>query len=313
MRPHPTQDLLSLYSLQPLAATVARTDPVTGEKRKIRKTYKGKIQQFGLAGRNQEVKHPEGKPGGLVEMMHWPEEEWHSQKVAGKEIENGLGETTWAKLERAMKLSRGPLPGFDAGVLGLDNPAAVLQEMKKSSQQSSSVNNTRLAPNTTTNTTTTTTVNQPTAAAAAKTTNPARPTTTTTNNNTSLPLPPPSTSTTEAARPKRTGKKRRYDEHSFEGYGEGFIDDELGVTTTSDRDEQRQQRRNSTTNSTSVSVSGGGGANKKRKKNTTTTTTTTTATDPYKNSGSSGGGGGGALERGSYGVGMVGIGSGVGA
>lgn len=237
MRPHPTQDLLSLYSQKPLAATVARTDPVTGEKRKIRKTYKGKIQQFGLAGRNQEVKHPEGKPGGLVEMMHWPDEEWQNQKVAGKELEKGLGEATLSKLERAMKMSRGPLPGFDASVLGLDNPAPISQDSKKPSQPP--VNNIRQQTPNTTNTT-----NQ----SAAKTTNTPRPTT---NN-----PPPTSSATGEAARPKRTGKKRRYDEHSFEGYGEGFVDDEIGYSTS-----DREERRNSSTTSTGV----GSGAKKRKK------------------------------------------------
>lgn len=245
MRPHPTQDLLSLYSLQPLAATVARTDPVTGEKRKIRKTYKGKIQSFGLAGRNQEVKHPEGKPGGLVEMMHWPDEEWQNQKVAGKEIEKGLGDTTLSKLERAMKLGRGPLPGFDANVLGLDIPAPISQDQKKQSNYPPTNNNTRQQP-TTTNPTQTT-----------KTSNPPRPSNTNTNPNTNP--PPPTAATGEAARPKRTGKKRRYDEHSFEGYGEGFVDDEIGYSTS-----DREERRNSGTN-TNTSISTGTGTKKRKK------------------------------------------------
>jgi hypothetical protein len=124
-RPRATDDLLATYGLGPLAATVARTDPVTGEKRKIRKTYKGKIQAFGLAGRNQEVKHPEGAPGGLMEMVLRPQDDWYAAKVhGGHELARGLGDAALAKLERALTFERGPLPGFDAGALALD-PATV--------------------------------------------------------------------------------------------------------------------------------------------------------------------------------------------
>lgn len=201
---------------------------MTGEKRKIRKTYKGKIQAFGLAGRNQEVKHPEGQPGGLVEMMQWPEEEWRNQKVVGKEVEKGLDEVYLAKLERAMKMQPGPLPGFDAGVLGLDGPTTTASsgmpasntlESRKTSPVAvvtaagnhDGVSNSKLPVgtkagvhhgngglvNTTANT------------GSAATTGVAAP-------------PGPS----EPMRPRRAGKKRRYDDRSFEGYEEGFIDDD---------------------------------------------------------------------------------------
>ena len=33
----------------------------------------------------------------------------------------------------------------------------------------------------------------------------------------------------EVVRPKRSGKKRTYEEHSFEGYGEGYVDDDLDI------------------------------------------------------------------------------------
>ncbi|KAI9811909.1 MAG: hypothetical protein M1826_003017 [Phylliscum demangeonii] len=285
LRPHPTQDLLTLYGLQPLAASVARTDPVTGEKRKMRKTYKGKIIAFGLAGRNQEVRHADGQPGGLVEMMRWPDEEWCAQKVAGKEVQKGLSDRSLAQLEQAMRMAKGPMPAFDPAVLGLE---ALGAETITGMVTSSAVPETAAA------------------AAAAADTRPA--------------TKPPLTVDTAAAgsdlaRPRRSGKKRRYDEHSFEGYGEGFVDDhddEDGdsvdlVRTGAERDEPR-------------AGSGSGSAAKKRKR----------AHDPYRGggggAGGGGGGGGGAgggavgvagspglMERGSYGVGMVGIGSSVGA
>ena len=37
------------------------------------------------------------------------------------------------------------------------------------------------------------------------------------------------TANAEAIRPKRSSKKRRYDDQSFEGYGEGFVDDEIDM------------------------------------------------------------------------------------
>ncbi|KAL9033478.1 MAG: hypothetical protein Q9214_007498, partial [Letrouitia sp. 1 TL-2023] len=53
---------MSLFNLQSLASSVARTDPVTGEKiNKMRKSYEGKVKALGLAGRNRAVKHQSGK------------------------------------------------------------------------------------------------------------------------------------------------------------------------------------------------------------------------------------------------------------
>ena len=198
-RPHPSQNLLSIYSLQPLAASVARNDPVTGEKRKLRKSYKGKIQGFDLAGRNESVKHPEGQPGSLLEMLDWPEEEWQNQKVAGREIEKGFGDAMLAKLGKALKMEPGPLPDFDESILGLDlepPPAPVgVPSVKRPLQQAT--NNFR----------------QPNTAAH-------------TNGATPRPVESPSA---DPARPKRAGKKRRYDERSFEGYGEGYVDDDVDM------------------------------------------------------------------------------------
>ncbi|KAI9841807.1 MAG: hypothetical protein M1838_003416, partial [Thelocarpon superellum] len=207
--PHPTQDLMSLYKLQDLAASVARHDPLTGEKRAIRKTYKGKIKSFGLAGRDKEVKHPEGQPGGLLEMAFWPAEEWYAQKVSGKNLDQGVGEDTLARLERAMAMEAGPLPGFDASILGLDAPAAtpgVAELMKPPQQGTTDPRPSGPQPNGT------------------------------------APRASLESGAGDPARPRRVSKKRRYDEPSFEGYGEGFVDDDadLGAGySTSDREDKR--------------------------------------------------------------------------
>lgn len=49
----------------------------------------------------------------------------------------------------------------------------------------------------------------------------------------------------EMARPKRAIKKRGYDEASFEGYGEGFVDDEMGDGgySTGDGEDGRKRRK----------------------------------------------------------------------
>ena len=123
-----THNLLSLFGLQPLAATVARTDPVTGEKiNKMRKSYEGQLKTLGLAGRNRSVKHEEGKMMGLREMTLWPDEEWQNQKVGGNDVHKGLSSETLAKLDKAMQMQPGPLPNNNEWehLLGNDLPKPV--------------------------------------------------------------------------------------------------------------------------------------------------------------------------------------------
>ena len=51
--------------------------------------------------------------------------------------------------------------------------------------------------------------------------------------------------TMDAIRPKRAGKKRRYDDESFEGYGEGYDDDDGDSSDNSRRGSisSRQKRQ----------------------------------------------------------------------
>lgn len=220
-RPHPTQNLLSLFGLDPLAATVARTDPVTGEKiNKMRKSYEGKIKSFNLAGRNKAVKHVEGKPGGLMELVQWPDEEWHNQKVLGKEVEKGLGEGMFAKLERAMKMEPGPVPNNEAweDILGHEKAKPIPPPAELATKKPLQYTTQNAKPNSQSNL-----------------------------GNTNA------TPSAEILRPKRSGRKRRYDEHSFEGYGEGYVDDDgdLGIGGYSSGDGEGSKR--------------GGSSKKKRK------------------------------------------------
>ncbi|KAL8910851.1 MAG: hypothetical protein Q9171_003889 [Xanthocarpia ochracea] len=252
--PHLQQDLLTIFGLDSLVATVARTDPNTGEKiNKMRKSYEGKVKGFGLAGRNRAVKHDHEKnPVGLLQIAQWPAEEWHSQNVHGKDVRNGLSEAMMQKLGQAMQMQPGPVPNTAEhdweDLLGNEKtkPLATIDERVKKP------------------------VRPDVGLKVNGQANGVRP------QAGKLPI-------AEANRPKRTGKKRRYDDHSFEGYGEGFLDDDgdvLGDLGGNSSDDGSRK----------------GGAAKKRKKDYAS------ATPPAMGD-----------RRGSYGIGMLGVGTGIGA
>ena len=162
----------------------------------MRRSYEGQVKSFGLAGRNKATKHEDNHPGGLVELIAWPEEEWHVQKVVGKEIEKGLPANIQAKLEKALKLEPGPVPRNDEweSILGLE----------KLKQTGPGID--------------------------LKSKDPSQPTKKVNGNANGMGLVINASTGAEAIRPKRSGRKRRYDEHSFEGYGEGYVDDDGAVS-----------------------------------------------------------------------------------
>ena len=211
-----------------------------------------------------------GKDIGLVEMIKWPDDEWQNQKVVGKEVTNGLPAAIMAKLERAMKMEPGPVPNNDfwEDALGHEKAkplSAVADPIKKA------------AP--------------PVAASTVK----AKVQT----NGTSVPAGTQATSGT--VRPKRSGMKRSYDEHSFEGYGEGYVDDDVDPYGSDGYSSSKGSRKSL--------------SKKKRKKvldiAEAQTPTTTNQIDWQEYGATSPPAVG---ERsGSYGVGMVGIGTGIGA
>ncbi|KAH8697452.1 Rox3 mediator complex subunit-domain-containing protein [Talaromyces proteolyticus] len=188
--PDPSLDLISLYGLGPIGRSVMRVDPITGEKiNRLRKSYEGKLKGLGLSGRNKAVKN-EGQSGGLRHLMMWPEEEWQNQKVYGKEIRVADVDSTLHKLQtRAMKMEPGPVPNTEywEDVLGHEKQPK----------------NPNVDPG----------------KRSVSTPNTMRPTVQVNG----APIPP--AAEPERARPTR-GKKRHYDDNSFVGYGEGFVDDE---------------------------------------------------------------------------------------
>ncbi|GES60909.1 rox3 family protein [Aspergillus terreus] len=188
--PDPALDLVSLYGLGAVAKSVARMDPVTGEKiNRLRKSYEGKLKGLGLAGRNKPVKNDPNKSGGLRHMTMWPEEEWQNQKVYGKDIKVADIDSTLYNLQlKAMKMEPGMVPNNDywEDVLGHEKPSKHAGSVEGSKKPAAAPNGAR------------------------------------------IPGPPsgtPGATDAERTRPSR-GRKRHYDDNSFVGYGEGYADDD---------------------------------------------------------------------------------------
>lgn len=183
----------------------------------MRKSYEGKVKSLGLAGRNRAVKHEKGKDMGLLDMTKWPEEEWHNQKVAGKDVHKGLPSGILAKLERAMQMQPGPVSNTPENdwedLLGHEkvkplptiaeqNPKHAIHAEKLKAKPIGQVNGVR--------------------------------------------TPVGKDQVVEVLRPKRPGKKRRYDEHSFEGYGEGYVDDDGDLIEGSGYTSNEDSRKSAT-------------------------------------------------------------------
>lgn len=109
-KPSATQDLIDLYDLKTLAASVARQDPVTGAKRKLRKSYKNHIAD--LPG-----KHVIPEPGE----PHWSLVDFARNPPQGSVLIEPLAPDLLAQL-KFEKSSADGIPGFDARLLGA--PAA---------------------------------------------------------------------------------------------------------------------------------------------------------------------------------------------
>jgi len=188
-RPHGSQNLFQLYSLEDLARSVARTDAVTGEKiNKLRKSYEGHIKQMQIAGKPKAVK----MENAFTTPASYPAEVWNDLHVRGKEIDQALNPEETALdsafgdlLDSAFAgMAPGPLPNADAAryrtYIGTDD--AVKPKPQDAPPH-------RPAPHT----------------SAAPT--------------------PGSSAGRGGIRPERSGSKRQYTDAAFQGYGEGYNDD----------------------------------------------------------------------------------------
>lgn len=218
--PRVTEDLFAMFNLTGIATEVARTKP-NGDKNALRKTYKGHIKALGVNGHFDAVKKEDNDPEGLLHMINYPETEWLVHEVAGKEIGRGFSDQVQSSLLRATTMAKGPIAKaiWDSSVLGELAPGNV---SKKSMQDSTRQG----APGT--------------------------PSATTVGSTKSGKLQVP-----QADRTRRNVKKRSYQDSSFEGYGEGFPDDDVagsGYSTGEDRSLKQKRRKQ---NPGSVSSLGG--------------------------------------------------------
>jgi Rox3 mediator complex subunit len=197
-----------MYNLTALAAEVARDKP-NGEKNPLRKTYKGHIKRLGISGHFDAVKHYEDekdredarkKETEFLSILARPQEDWYNTKVKGLDVSNGLSDLSTAALGKAMTMSRGrillPTSKWNGTVLGEQGTSS------EPSKQTSSA--------------------KPTAPSTPSASTPTA---------TGKPKPQQASQGQDPARPKRNVKKRSYGDSSFEGYGEGYPDDDGGMDT----------------------------------------------------------------------------------
>jgi len=189
-RPDLRQDMFTLYKLEDIAKSIARTNPDGSKGVKLRKTYKNHIKDHGLSGSFDSVKREMDAPDTLFAMMIAPEEEWNMQYRRGREVEKGLSPVL-PNITKALTMARGAIPkgSWNSSVLGelLAPPAEPAKHLHSGNRTP-----------------------HPQNSAVSR------------------------TAKLEVQRPKRSGKKRTYNERDFEGYGEGYVDDdshEAGYST----------------------------------------------------------------------------------
>lgn len=208
-RPHNSQNLFELYGLNNLAKSVARTDPVTGEKiNKLRKSYEGHIKSLQIAGKPKAVK----MDGKLSMLANIPEQDYYLSTVNGKEMKKALnpsGTALSADFEDLLNgalagMDKGPLPPADANryrtYIGTDETAKPKIPMEGAPHRG--LQSTATTPN-----------------------------------------PHASSAASRLARPERSGSKRQYTDASFHGYGEGFNDDYAESTGGEDNGSMAAKRR----------------------------------------------------------------------
>ncbi|KAA8563687.1 hypothetical protein EYC84_011707 [Monilinia fructicola] len=185
------QNLFDRFGLNEIATGVARVTP-DGKKNTIRKTYKGYIKSLGIAGSFDAVKGDPQNPGSLYSLVNpalVPTREiWEETHVKGREIEKGIPDDLRANLSKAAIMAKGSIPKgrFNLSVIG---------EMANQA------------------------AHDPLKVVPAKAKVPMSQST--------MGVPKQNRGAADIPRPRRTSvKKRSYGDASYEGYGEGYIDDD---------------------------------------------------------------------------------------
>ena len=136
------------------------------------------------------------------------EPEWQARHVGGRDLRNGLSERARAGLATAFRLEPGPVPRGEEwqGVLGLEKPTGAGNvgplEGNKGKAPVAPVREGKVKGG------------APLAEAA-------------TNGASTMAGPDGKAGGAEGVRPLRANKRRRYDDSSFEGYGDRSFDDEV--------------------------------------------------------------------------------------
>ena len=142
IRPNPRHNLITVYGLDGIAENVRRYDPITGlkiDQNKLRKSYEGKLKSLHIAGKIKEKGKDKDQalhmPGlfrgidgnGAAGMLSLPIENWHLEKIAGKDIKST--ELDLGILDAALKMAPGRLPDSKGqkyvSLIGLEEPAKV--------------------------------------------------------------------------------------------------------------------------------------------------------------------------------------------
>lgn len=195
---HVSVNTLHEYGLDALARSVLRNDPVTGEKiNKLRKTYKAVLQDLKLPGRPEPVIQKDQ----FVDMYRMPDDWWQAEVVGEFDLSRGF--EGLPNLDRALKMDNVKLPAETERearkVIGADDSKKKLKVTGEGP------------------------VKKPATPAAAGSATPAA----VGNGQPSNP---------SAIRASRTSAKRRYNDASFKGYGEGYADDDLADSTAGEED-----------------------------------------------------------------------------
>lgn len=207
-RPHPSEDLFAMYNLRGIQDSVRRLDPETKKKiNKLRKSYEGKLKELGLEGRNKHEKRDDQVLTGLVDpgwdaiMQEGGASMWQMQH-GQFDLHGPPKQQFFGKLDSALSLRPGTLSKDEHAkwqhALGLDEPGKA--QATNAAGPAKSATSKLLAQT-----------------APVRNSAPASP-------------------RAGLARPGRSGKKRRYDESSYEGY------EDDGYSTGGMDDRKRQKR-----------------------------------------------------------------------
>lgn len=172
---------------------------MTGEKiNKLRKSYEGQLKKLGLEGRNKAGPNQDELFGLLDPAWDYPGQGggtfWEQERVTGREINSQHTSDLFSKLDGALSMGPGQLPKEAhekwKSALGLDDTSAA----KATPSLAPSKNAAQYAMSKT--------------------------------NTSGMRASAPASPRNGLPRPGRPNKKRRYDDSAFEGYNDGFPDDD---------------------------------------------------------------------------------------